>query len=110
MNINGRDYMTEAEFNEQAELALARIETAIDRDGDEAECNRSSNVLEIECDNGQKIIVNRHDINQEIWVAARAGGFHFAWQDKRWYSPRDDSELFAKLSALLAEQGEVVHF
>lgn len=102
--------MTEAEFNEQADLALARIETAIDRDGDEAECNRSGNVLEIEFDNGQKIIVNRHDINQEIWVAARAGGFHFAWQNERWYSPRDDSELFTKLSALLAEQGEAIHF
>jgi len=102
--------MTEAEFNEQAELALARIETAIDRDGDAAECNRSGNVLEIEFDDGQKIIVNRHDINQEIWVAARAGGFHFAWQNELWYSPRDDSELFTKLSALLAEQGEAIHF
>lgn len=102
--------MTEAEFNEQADIALARIESAIDRDGDEVECNRSGNVLEIEFDNGQKIIVNRHDINQEIWVAARAGGFHFAWRDNRWTSQREGSELFEKLTALLTEQGESVRF
>jgi len=98
--------MTEAEFNERADAALARIENAVDRDADGAECNRSGNVLEIEFDNGQKIIVNRHDINREIWAAARAGGFHFAWREGQWQSQRDDSELFSKLTMLFAEQGE----
>ncbi|MDD3883855.1 MAG: iron donor protein CyaY [Gallionella sp.] len=102
--------MTEAEFNERADAALARIETTVDRDADGAECNRSGNVLEIEFDNGQKIIVNRHDINREIWVAARAGGFHFAWREEQWKSQRDDSELFSKLTMLFAEQGENLHF
>ncbi|OGS90230.1 MAG: iron donor protein CyaY [Gallionellales bacterium GWA2_60_18] len=99
--------MTESEFNQLADAALARIETATDGCG-EAECNRSGNVLEIEFDNGQKIIVNRHDVNQEIWVAAKSGGFHYAWQDDAWHSQRDGSELFAKLVELFAEQGEQI--
>ena len=34
-------------------------------------------ILEIDCGDGGKIIVNRHVPNREIWVAARSGGFHF---------------------------------
>lgn len=98
--------MTQSEFNQMADAALARIETAMDESEGDAECNRSGNVLEIEFDNGQKIIINRHDANREIWVAARSGGFHYAWQDGAWRSQRDGSELFDKLAGLCAEQGE----
>ena len=102
--------MTESEFNQLADAALARIETAIDDCDGDVECNRSGNVLEIEFDNGQKIIVNRHDVNQEIWVAAKSGGFHYAWQDGVWRSRRDDGELFEKLTELFAEQGEKIEW
>ncbi len=98
--------MNESEFNQLADAALARIETAVVGCGGDVECNRSGNVLEIEFDNGQKIIVNRHDVTQEIWVAAKSGGFHYAWQDGAWRSQRDGSELYAKLIELFAAQGE----
>lgn len=100
--------MTESEFNQLADAALARIETAVD--DTDAECNRSGNVLEIEFDDGQKIIVNRHDANREIWVAAKSGGFHYAWQDGAWLSRRDGSELFGKLVELFAAQSEEITF
>ncbi len=102
--------MTESEFNQLADAALARIETAIDDCGGDVECSRSGNVLEVEFDNGQKIIINRHDLNQEIWVAARSGGFHYSYRDGKWISQRDGSELFTKLVELFAEQGEQVEF
>lgn len=98
--------MNESEFNAQADTALAKIESACDECG--VDCNRSGNLLEIEFDNGAKIIVNRHDINQEIWVAARSGGFHYAYQEGCWTSGRDGSELYAKLTGLFAEQGEEI--
>lgn len=98
--------MTESEFNQLADAALARIEAAVDGCAGDVECNRSGNVLEVEFDNGQKIIINRHDVNQEIWVAAKSGGFHYAWQDGRWYSRRDNGELYGKLAELFAAQGE----
>ncbi len=100
--------MTEGEFNQLADAALARIETAIDDCGGDVECNRSGNVLEVEFDNGQKIIINRHDANQEIWVAARSGGFHYSYRDGKWLSQRDGSELFGKVVELFVEQGEQI--
>lgn len=102
--------MTESEFNQLADATLARIETAIDHCGGGVECNRNGNLLEVEFDNGQKVIINRHDINQEIWVAAKTGGFHYAWQDGVWRSQRDNSELFARLSEIFAGQGEKIGF
>jgi CyaY protein len=102
--------MTESEFLASAEAALDAIEAALERAGDDAgldiECSRSGNVLEIEfIDNGSKIIVNSQAPMQQLWVAARAGGFHYALRDGRWINTRDGSELFAELSKMTSAQG-----
>jgi len=102
--------MTENEFNQYADAALARVEAAVDLHGGDVESNRSGNVLEIEFDNGQKIIINRHDANQEIWDEAKSGGFHYVYQEGIWHSRRDGSELFSTLVELFAQQGETIIF
>ena len=61
-------------------------------------------VLEIEFDDGGKIIVNRHEASQEVWVAARAGGFHFRQQDGVWRDTRDQAELMERLAGLISGQ------
>ncbi len=101
--------MGESEFLAQAEATLGQIEAALDRLNDQdlldVECSRSGNVLEIEfIDNGSKIIVNSQAAMQELWVAARAGGFHYKQQGGLWTNTRDGSELFAALSALVSAQ------
>jgi CyaY protein len=102
--------MSETEFLDLAESTLDAIESALDRLNDEdtidVECKRSGNVLEIEfLDNGSKIIVNSQAPLQEMWVAARAGGYHYKRVDDQWRNTRDDSELFASLSQLASAQG-----
>lgn len=99
--LDGRDYMTESEFNELADAVFARIEQAIDASGEDIECNLNGAVLELEFDDGSKVIINRHTPNREIWLAAKSGGFHYVWQDERWHSRRDGSELFGKLGELI---------
>lgn len=102
--------MTESEFLELAEQTLDQIESALEGAGDQldVECSRSGNVLEIEfIDNGSKIIVNSQTPMQEIWVAARSGGFHFRRDGERWSNTRDGSELFDALSQAVSEQGGV---
>ena len=58
-------------------------------------------ILEIECEDGSKLIVNRHVPNREIWVAARSGGFHFRPRDGLWRDTRSGDELGAALAALV---------
>ncbi|HZW13006.1 MAG TPA: iron donor protein CyaY [Noviherbaspirillum sp.] len=102
--------MTESEFLDLAEETMDAIEAALERASDagdvDVECSRSGNVLDIEfVDNGSKIIVNSQAPMQEIWVAARSGGFHYRYVDRRWVNTRDDSELFSSLSKMVSEQG-----
>jgi CyaY protein len=102
--------MDDKEFNTLAEAALARIETAFDACGVDLDVEvKPGGVLEIEFADGSKIIVNRHGVAREIWVAARAGGFHFRHDGSAWHDTRDGAELMAKLSALASGQaGEAV--
>jgi CyaY protein len=104
--------MTESEFLEMAEATMDRIEAALERASGESdldvECSRSGNVLEIEfIDNGSKIIINSQAPMQEIWVAAKSGGFHYKRDSERWINTRDQSELFAALSRMVSEQAGV---
>ena len=102
--------MSETEFLGLAESTLTTIAAALDRFNDEdvidVECKRSGNVLEIEfIDNGSKIIVNSQAPMQELWVAAKSGGFHYKRVGAQWINTRDGSELFAALSLLASAQG-----
>ena len=102
--------MSESEFLALAEATLTRIEAAMDRlcDADvvDVECSRSGNVLQIEfIENASKIIVNSQASMQELWVAAKSGGFHYKRVGDAWVDTRDGSELFAALSLLASAQG-----
>ena len=102
--------MTESEFLALAESTLNEIEQAFDRlfeqDIVDVECKRSGNVLEIEfVDNGSKIIVNSQAPLQEMWIAARAGGFHYKRVGDEWRNTRNDTEFFTSLADFATEQG-----
>ncbi len=97
--------MDETEFEALAERALARLEAAMEASGVDADVERKdAGVLEIEFADGSKMIVNRHGAAREIWVAARAGGFHFRWDGALWRDTRGGDELFAALSRLISAQ------
>ena len=97
--------LDEREFNLQADAMLARIEAAFDAcDTDLDVETKPGGVIEIEFDNGSKIIVNRHTAAREIWLAARSGGYHFKPDQGRWLATRDGAELMAVLSRCATEQ------
>jgi CyaY protein len=97
--------MTDADFEQLAEQALGRIEAALEETGVDADFElKDGGILEVEFADGSKLIVNRHRAAREIWVAARAGGFHFRWDGSAWRDSRDGTELFGALSALVSQQ------
>ncbi|NTV96963.1 MAG: iron donor protein CyaY [Thiobacillus sp.] len=61
-------------------------------------------ILEVEFDDGSKIVVNRQMPMREVWVAAKSGGFHYRWQDGRWVDTRSGDELYAALSGMASGQ------
>ena len=103
--------MNDSEFSTLADAALKRIESGLEHsDADLDFAMVSEGVLEIEMADGSKIIVNRHAAAQEVWVAARSGGFHFRWDGTRWTDTRSGGDLMTALSALLsAQSGEPIN-
>ena len=97
--------MIESDFNAAADLALGAIARALEAVGADCDCEfKGDGVLELEFEDRSRIIINRHSAAQEIWVAAKAGGFHFRPDAGRWVNTRDGTELFAALSQLISAQ------
>lgn len=98
--------MDEREFNALADATLRRIEDAVEQCGAEVDLEvKPGGVLELEFDDGSKIIINRHTAAREIWVAAKSGGYHFRPEDGRWVGTRDGEELMTALARYMSEQG-----
>jgi len=95
--------MDDPRFEAAAEEALERLERALEDLELDFE-RKEGGVLEIEFDDGAKMIVNRHSAARELWVAARSGGFHFRWDGSAWRDTRNGEEFFAALSALLSRE------
>ena len=100
--------MTESEFETLAGAALAALERAFEASAPDADVqSKGEGLLEIEFDDGSKMVINRHTAAREIWVAAREGGFHFRHDGTAWRDTRDGAELFAAVSALVSQQGGI---
>jgi CyaY protein len=97
--------MEERDFETRAAQTLAAVEQALEAADVDADFElKEGGILQIEFEDGSKIIVNRHGAAREIWVAARSGGFHFRWDGAAWRDTRDGAELFAALSRLVSQQ------
>jgi CyaY protein len=103
--------MTDNEYLTLAEAALAAVERAVDASDVDIEFERSGNVLTLEFENRTKVIVNLQPPMHELWLAAKAGGFHYKYVDGAWRNTRDGSEFFAALTEYASQQaGEPVRF
>src|SRR5207302_11137129 len=89
-----------------ATIGLA-LDAALETGNDDVDWTLNDGILEIECADGSKMIVNRHVPNREIWVAARAGGYHFRADGGAWRDTRSGEDLATALTRLLRTQAGV---
>lgn len=107
--------LSDTEYQRETSALLARIETAADRwlqdDTIDIDTHRTGGLLELSFPNGSKIILNTQPPLKEVWLAARAGGFHYRWSQGQWRDTRDGSELLAVLSQHASTQaGQTLKF
>jgi len=96
--------MTETEFNQEVDATFMKIEAALDRNDADIDYETAAGILTLEFEDGSKIIVNRQGATQEIWVAAKSGGYHYRWNEGAWRNTRDGSELLASLASYISRQ------
>jgi len=95
--------MNESEFHRAVDAILARIESSLE-EAEDLDVSLESGILDVECPDGSRVIVNRQTANREIWVAARSGGFHFRFDGGAWRDTRSGDELFASLARVFEAQ------
>ena len=100
--------MTDLEYQDAAESALKAVEKACDRLNDERDVDidnqRTGGMITLSFSNQRQIIVNLQKPLQEIWMAARAGGFHYKFNGGQWLDTKDGREFFDNLSRYASEQ------
>lgn len=110
MNSPATTPLSDADYLAKAHATLAQVERCVDAWLDEdvidIDSHRTGGLLELAFPNGSKIVLNTQPPLQELWLAARAGGFHFKLTDGRWLE-REGQEFFELLSRLATQQGGV---
>ena len=96
--------LDESAFHARVDAVFACIEAGLDEGGIDLDSEISGGILTIEFANGSKAIINRQTFNQEIWVAAKSGGFHFRFDGAVWRDTRSDESLASLLSRVISEQ------
>ncbi len=104
--------MEEREFLAIADAELMRIEAALEAlqrttDADWDFEIKPGGIIELEFAEGSKVIINRHTAAQEIWVAAKAGGFHFkppSAGERHWTDTKSGESLPSLLARAIGAQ------
>ena len=107
--------MTDTEYQDRAEALLRAIELACDRINDDTDADvdnqRVGGMITLTFSNGSQIIVNLQKPLHEVWMAARAGGFHYKHNGSVWMDTKGQGEFFAHLSRYASEQaGQALSF
>ena len=94
--------MTDPEYMDRAEAALAAIERGCDRINDSTDADidnqRVGGMITITFRNGSQLVINLQRPLHEIWLAARSGGYHYRHDGQVWVDTKTGAEFFAQLS------------
>ena len=107
--------MTDPEFMDRAETLLQKVEQACDRINDETDADvdnqRMGGMVTMTFSNQTQIVINLQKPLQEIWMAAKSGGYHYRWRDGAWQDTKGQGEFFAELSRnATAQAGRALNF
>jgi CyaY protein len=102
--------LSDTEYHARTAAVLASVESAIDRwleeDVVDIDTHRTGGLLELSFPDGSVIVLNTQPPIQELWMAARAGGYHYKFVAGRWLD-REGREFFEALSSCASQQAGV---
>lgn len=94
--------MTDPEFMDRADALLKAVEACCDRINDETDADvdnqRTGGMVTLTFANGSQIVINQQKPLHEIWLATKAGGYHYRWVNSQWSDTKGQGEFFSALS------------
>ncbi|MFN3628889.1 MAG: iron donor protein CyaY [Casimicrobiaceae bacterium] len=95
----------EFNFDSEVERIFSVVIDTIDAADCDCDCEQAEATLTLTWPDGRTVVLSRHAVNQEIWIAAREGGFHFrhdAASGAGWVDTRTGEPLAQVLSRVCA--------
>lgn len=103
--------MTDTEYLDRAEALLRAVELGCDRINDQTDADidnqRVGGMITLTFSNRSQIVINLQKPLQEVWMAARAGGFHYRFDGAAWLDTKGQGEFFAHLNRHASDQSGV---
>jgi CyaY protein len=100
--------MTDSEYMDHAEMLLKAVEANCDRINDcdlaDIDNQRTGGMVTLVFPNQSQIVINLQKPLQEVWLAARSGGYHYKFDGQHWMDTKGQGEFFACLSRFSSEQ------
>lgn len=104
--------MTDLEFMNEAEQLLCTVERLCDQWNDctdvDVDVQRIGAVLTLVFPNRTQIVVNLQKPLHEVWLATRAGGFHYRWMQGQWCDTRQGANFWSQLQHCANAQAGMV--
>lgn len=107
--------MTDPEFMDRAEILLQAVEASCDRINDSTDADidnqRTGGMVTLTFPNHSQIIINLQKPLQEVWLAAKSGGYHYKFDSGQWMDTKGQGEFFASLTRdASAQSGLLLEF
>lgn len=100
--------MTDLEYLDQAENLLKSVEACCDRMNDEIDADidnqRVGGMVTLSFPNRSQIVINLQKPLQEVWLAAKAGGYHYRFVAGQWQDTKGQGEFFEQLTLQASAQ------
>jgi CyaY protein len=100
--------MTDLEYLDQAETLLKAVEAHCDRMNDESDADidnqRVGGMVTLTFANKSQIVINLQKPLQEVWLAAKAGGYHYHLVDGQWVDTKGQGEFYSQLTRQASAQ------
>ena len=99
--------MTDLDYLDRAETLLRSVEAQCDRYNDSTDADidiqRVGGMVTLVFQDRSQIVINLQKPLQEVWLAARSGGYHYRLVDGAWRDTKSGEDFFERLSRSATE-------
>lgn len=98
--------LSERDFHQQIDALQQQVEDCFDASELDVDLENAGGVLTIRLPNTSQVILSRQPALNELWIAARSGGFHCRYDatQHRWVCPSTGEALGPLLTRVILEQ------
>ena len=97
--------MDDTSFQAAVDEIFLEIEDRIDELPDDIDVDSSGGVLTLAFLDDSSVILSRQVASHEIWIAARSGGYHLAFDGNNWLCRATGETLTNLVDRVFQEQG-----